>query len=168
MSDAEIVDAVEVETIEEEGVGSTAIVPAASSEVIVADDRAGRESYELVLQAAHRTAEEAISAAHMRADEIVADANLTAERIAQESDRKAYEAANRAHGELAAITTEIATHQSELDKISTLADNRRRDLRRLGETIISWADTGSGDDVLDLRESTPAEVDEVALDDARS
>ncbi len=127
----------------------TAVV-AASQEVAVVDDRASQESYDLVLRAAQRSAEEAISAAHVRADEIVADAELTASRIAQESDRKAYEAANRAQGELALISNEIEVHRAELSEIDTVASQRRSELRRLGETIINWADQ-DGQGVVDLR-----------------
>ena len=186
VDDAEIVEAVEVDDVVEvdaieeeettavveataESEASAAIVPATSSEVLVADDRASRESYELILHAAQRTAEEAISAAHVRADEIVADANLTAERIAQESDRKAYEAANRAQGELAAISNEIASHQGELDEISGLAEKRRNELRRLGESILSMANEDDEEGVLDLRDSQTSRADSLAeLDDARS
>ena len=128
---------------------STDVVAASSTSVVV-DDRASEESYGLVLRAAQRSAEEAISEAHIRADEIVADANLTASRIAQESDRKAYEAATRAQGELAIINADIQSQSDVLAEVSTQAEIRRSELRRLGEKIISWAEEG-GDEVVDLR-----------------
>lgn len=123
---------------------------AAQSQSVVVDDRASEESYGLVLRAAQRSAEEAISEAHIRADEIIADANLTASRIAQESDRKAYEAATRAQGELAVINADIASQADVLAEVSSQTDTRRNELRRLGETMIALAEQGS-DDVVDLR-----------------
>ena len=146
-------EAVEVAQPEE----VTAVVAAAGSDVAVVDERAHQESYDLVLRAAQRSAEEAISESHVRADEIVADANLTASRIAQESDRKAYEAANRAQGELALISSEIETHRAELSEIDALATQRRSELRLLGETIIGWANQASGSEVVDLRAGEDAE-----------
>ncbi len=141
--------------VEAEEVSSSIV--AAPSQSVVVDDRASEESYGLVLRAAQRSAEEAISEAHVRADEIVADANLTASRIAQESDRKAYEAATRAQGELAMINADIQTQADQLSEISTEAELRRNELRRLGETIIAWAEKGPSD-VVDLR-ATPAGED---------
>ncbi len=141
--------------VEAEEVSSSIV--AAPSQSVVVDDRASEESYGLVLRAAQRSAEEAISEAHVRADEIVADANLTASRIAQESDRKAYEAATRAQGELAMINADIQTQADQLSEISAEAELRRSELRRLGETIIAWAEKGPSG-VVDLR-ATPAGED---------
>lgn len=153
-TDAVVVDMVDVgEVVEAQEavvVSANAVVPAGTQEVAVVDERASQESYDLVLRAAQRSAEEAISAAHVRADEIVADANLTASRIAQESDRKAYEAANRAQGELAVINSEIESSQGELAELNSIAAGRKLELRRLGESILAWAD---GDqELVDLRE----------------
>lgn len=146
----------------------TAVVATASTELAV-DERASQESYDLVLRAAQRSAEEAISEAHVRADEIVADANLTASRIAQESDRKAYESANRAQGQLAVITTEIETQQVQLAEVTNLADERRSELRRLGETIVDLANQSAAAGVVDLRGATAEGAAEVATsNDAQS
>ncbi len=142
-------------TIEEAQIVSAEVVPAATDELVI-DDRAAHESYNLVLRAAQRSAEEAIAEAHVRADEIVADANLTASRIAQESDRKAYEAANRAHKELSEIKAQVDGQNEVLATITTAADQRRTELRLLGQTILQWADQSSP--VVDLRaEQTPAQ-----------
>lgn len=154
-TDAISIDVVEAEevvaepVVAEPVVAASAVVPATSQDVAVVDDRASQESYDLVLRAAQRSAEEAISAAHVRADEIIADANLTASRIAQESDRKAYEAANRAQSELAVINTEIQSQQGELAELNSVTVDRRRELRRLGETILAWANDDQG--LVDLR-----------------
>ena len=126
-------------------------VVASPSHALVVDDRASEESYEIVLRAAQRSVEEAIAEAHKRADEIVGEATLTASRIAQESDRKAYEAATRAQGQLAAITTDIENQENVLANVTSETDNVRSELRRLGERIVLFAD--QDDDVLDLRES---------------
>ena len=126
-------------------------VVASPSHALVVDDRASEESYEIVLRAAQRSVEEAIAEAHNRADEIVGEATLTASRIAQESDRKAYEAATRAQGQLAAITTDIENQENVLANVTSETDDVRSELRRLGERIVLFAD--QDDDVLDLRES---------------
>ena len=134
----------------------SAEIVAAPSQAVVVDDRAAQESYDLVLRAAQRSAAEAISEAHVRADEIVADANLTASRIAQESDRKAYEAATRAQGELATINTEIQAQSGVLADVSSQAEARRSELHQLGQAIISWAESGA-EGIVDLRNEAPVQ-----------
>ncbi len=154
-------EAVVVDAVVEPAPVSAAMVAAPAQEVAVVDERAAEESYDLVLRAARRSAEEAISEAHVRADEIVADANLTASRIAQESDRKAYEAANRAQGELSQINAEIESQQTVLSQVSTAAEERRNELRRLGETIITWANQ-EAEELVDLRATTVASAEDAA------
>ncbi len=119
------------------------------------DDRASEESYELVLRMAHRSAEEAIAEAHSRADEIVAEANLTSAQITRESDRKAYEAANRVQAELASLSAEVETHQGELAYLRSQVSTERGDLRDLAHKILQLADGErrplEGAEVIDLR-----------------
>ncbi len=153
-TDAVVVDVVEPEEVVAEP--ANAVVAATSQDVAVVDDRASQESYDLVLRAAQRSAEEAISAAHVRADEIVADANLTASRIAQESDRKAYEAANRAQGELAVINSEIQSQQGQLAELNSLAADRLSELRNLGESILQWV--SNDQNLVDLREDASTDA----------
>lgn len=116
------------------------------------DERASEESYELVLRMARRSAEETISEAHTRADEIVADANFTAAQISRESDRKAFEAANKVQAELEAISQQIESRRGELAEIEARASDKRQELRDLANRILLLADDdAAGADVVDLR-----------------
>ena len=139
-------------------VTSAPVAAPVEAEAVVAqdaDDRASEESYELVLRMAQRSAEEAIAEAHSRADEIVAEANLTSAQISRESDRKAYEAANRVQAELASLSAEIETHQGELAYLRSRVSTERDDLRDLAHKILQLADAEhrplEGAEVVDLR-----------------
>ncbi len=123
-----------------------AAVEAEPTEVVpaqVADDRAAEESYELVLRMARRSAEETIAEAHARADEIVADANFTAAQISRESDRKAFEAANKVQAELASMSEDIEVRRAELRVLDARAAERREEMRTLANHILELADEGT-------------------------
>jgi len=119
-------------------------------EPVAPEGRAGEESYELVLRMAHRTAEDTISQAHNRADEIVAEAEFNAAQIGKESDRKAFEAANRVQSEIAALNSEIEMQRNELTDLQLEANGKREQLRGLARNILQLAD---GAQVVDLRGS---------------
>jgi len=119
------------------------------------DARASEESYELVLRMARRSAEETIAEAHSRADEIVADANFTAAQISRESDRKAFDAANKVQSDLAAISEEIEQRQAELRHLDGRSEEQRGAMRELASRILLLADDDprkrEGVSVVDLR-----------------
>jgi DivIVA domain-containing protein len=122
------------------------------------DDRASEESFELVLRMARRSAEETIAEAHSRADEIVADANFTAAQISRESDRKAFEAANKVQAELAAVSEQIDTRKAELRHLDGRAAEKRVEMRELANKILALAGDAprplEGVEVVDLRTGT--------------
>ncbi len=135
--------------------------PAITPEVAAdagSDDRASEESYELVLRMARRSAEETIAEAHSRADEIVADANFTAAQISRESDRKAFEAANKVQAELSAVSEQIDTRKAELRHLDGRAAEKRVEMRELANKILALAGDAprplEGVEVVDLRTST--------------
>jgi len=119
------------------------------------NERAEEESYELVLRMAHRTAEETISQAHARADEIVAEAEFNSAQISKESDRKAFEAANRVQSEIAALSAEIDVQRHELASLNNEALGKKQEMRGLANSILLLADVDSrrfeGAEVVDLR-----------------
>ena len=132
---------------------------------VAGDDRGQEESYELVLRMAHRTAEETISQAHSRADEIVAEAQFNAAQIGKESDRKAFEAANRVQAEIASLSTEIETRRSELVELQQHTQGKKDELRGLANSILTLANGHSqqagGVEVVDLRaqaDGVPSDV----------
>ena len=125
---------------------------------VVVNDRGQEESYELVLRMAHRTAEDTISQAHARADEIVAEAQFNAAQISKESDRKAFEAANRVQAEIASLSTEIETRRSELVELQQHTQGKKDELRGLANNILTLANghaqPAEGNEVVDLRPQT--------------
>lgn len=127
---------------------AVAVVPAP-------DDRAGDESYELVLRMAHRTAEDTISQAHSRADEIVAEAEFNAAQIGKESDRKAFEAANRVQTEIASLNAELDSQRGQLTELGNRTHAKRDELRSLASSILQIAESDQsaleGAEVVDLR-----------------
>ncbi|MGI9604611.1 MAG: DivIVA domain-containing protein [Acidimicrobiales bacterium] len=118
------------------------------------DDRAAEESYELVLRMARRSAEETIAEAHARADEIVADANFTAAQISRESDRKAFEAAQKVQADLAEMHEQIGEREAELRHLEGRTSEHRIEMRDLANRILFLADDETrieGAEVVDLR-----------------
>ena len=128
-----------------------------------ADDRATEESYELILRMARRSAEETIAEAHLRADEIVSAANTTASEISKESDRKAFEAANRVQAELNTVTEDVDRRKAELRLIEGQTAQQKAELRTLAGHILHLADSPTsaaggqpleGAELVDLRTAT--------------
>lgn len=119
-------------------------------------DRAGEESYELVLRMAHRTAEDTIAQAHARADEIVAEAEFNAAQIGKESDRKAFEAANRVQTEIASLNAELDNQRGQLTELHNRTHAKREELRGLAHSILQLAEYDQpvleGAEVVDLRQ----------------
>ena len=142
-------------------------VAATEAEVVVAavdtDDRATEESFELVLRMARRSAEETIAEAHARADEIINVANNTASEISRESDRKAFEAANRVQAELNAVTEDVDRRKAELRLIEGQTSQQKAELRTLAGHILHLAESPisaagaqpyEGAELVDLRGTT--------------
>ena len=144
---------------------ATSGAPDAMAATGAGDERAVEESYELMLRMARRSAEETIAEAHNRADEIIADANFTAAQISRESDRKAFEAANKVQAELASMNEEIDLRKSELDRLASLSERRREAMRELASQLLVIAEdderalmAAESDPVLDIRPSTDSDT----------
>lgn len=144
---------------------ATSGTPDAVSTTGGGDERAVEESYELMLRMARRSAEETIAEAHARADEIIADANFTAAQISRESDRKAFEAANKVQADLAAMTEEIDRRKSELDRLASVSERRRDAMRELASQLLMIAEdderalmAADSDPVLDIRPTTDSDT----------
>ena len=125
---------------------------------------AERESIELVLVMAQKTAEEAIAQANTRSDEILADARFQAAQIGREADKTAFEAATAAKAELETVEREIAVRGHELGEIGTEMRVHRDRIATMADELRSVADrvpaVGQQTPVIDLTSSND-EVDQV-------
>ena len=159
-------DSIEIsEVIDIEATSGATEAESAAAAAAAGDERAVEESYELMLRMARRSAEETIAEAHARADEIVADANFTAAQISRESDRKAFEAANKVQAELSAMNDEIEHRKGELDRLASLSEKRRESMRDLASQLLMIAEdderalmSGESDPVLDIRPSSDSDT----------
>jgi DivIVA domain-containing protein len=131
-----------------------------SLEETPAQPAAERESIELVLLMAQKTAEEAIEQANSRSEELLADARFQAAQIGREADKKAFEAATAAKSELETVEREIAVRNHELGEIGTEMAVHRDRITGLAQELGLVADRfpklGEPTKILDLTDSSEA------------
>jgi hypothetical protein len=109
--------------------------PAPTAASISASE-AEEESLKLILKAAQKTAEQTITDARGRADEILAEARYRAAEITRESDRKAFEAASRAQGELVALEEQLVAKRNEIDALSRSVEVEKGRVRSLAQELL--------------------------------
>jgi DivIVA domain-containing protein len=101
---------------------------------------AERESIELVLVMAQKTAEEAIGQANSRSEEILADARFQAAQIGREADKLAFEAATAAKSDLETVERQITLRNHELGEIGTEMQVHRDRIAALADELRVVAD----------------------------
>jgi cell division initiation protein len=109
--------------------------PAAMMPSISATE-AEEESLKLILKAAQKTAEQTITDARSRADEILAEARYRSAEITRESDRKAFEAASRAQGELVALEEQLSAKRNEIETLARTVETERGRVRALAQDLL--------------------------------
>jgi cell division initiation protein len=120
--------------------------------VSISATEAEEESLKLILKAAQKTAEQTITDARSRADEIIAEARYRSAEITRESDRKSFEAASRAQGELVALEEQLVVRRNELDALARTVDVERGRVRALAHDLLRTV----GDEAAPSRPAAPA------------
>ena len=110
--------------------------PPAPAVASVSNTAAEEESLKLILKAAQKTAEQTIVDARTRAEEILGEARYRAAEITRESDRKAFEAASRVQGDLAALEDQITMKRGELESIGRTVETERGRVRALAHDLL--------------------------------
>jgi cell division septum initiation protein DivIVA len=118
------------------------VAPAAPAASISATE-AEEESLKLILKAAQKTAEQTITDARTRADEILAEARYRSAEITRESDRKAFEAASRAQGELVALEEQLVAKRNEIEALSRTVDVEKNRVRSLAHDLLRTVGDGA-------------------------
>jgi cell division initiation protein len=117
--------------------------PAPAPMVSISATEAEEESLKLILKAAQKTAEQTIIDARTRADEILAEARYRSAEITRESDRKTFEAASRAQGELVALEEQLVGRRSELDALARTVDVEKGRVRALAHDLLRTVGDGA-------------------------
>ena len=94
------------------------------------------ESFQLVLRAAQKTAEQAITDARAHGEEIVAEARFRAAEVNREADRKAFEAASRTQEEVVRLEEEVKRKRYELDSVKRALESERSNVRELADSLL--------------------------------
>jgi DivIVA domain-containing protein len=109
---------------------------AAPTAASISASEAEEESLKLILKAAQKTAEQTITDARSRADEILSEARYRAAEITRESDRKAFEAASRAQGELVALEEQLVAKRNEIEAMSRTVEVEKGRVRSLAQELL--------------------------------
>jgi cell division initiation protein len=110
--------------------------PPATQLASISATEAEEESLKLILKAAQKTAEQTITDARGRAEEILAEARFRAAEVTRESDRKAFEAASRAQGELASLEDQLTVRKAEIESLGRTVEVEKGRVRALAQDLL--------------------------------